>query len=188
MESLIYYRIHYNIIDAIATIGWNDYTEVVFGDMMKIIDVTSGVRQGCTGSSVLFKLITYMIMIMNELDQKGRGYKDENFTLKSLFFADDALLLFHSLEETRGNLEIITGTSKKFGLEINKEKNNILNMKEQPNELMGIQVVQSIKYLGIEIDNKRNYFKTQREKIIQKARKMANLIHCVIEKSCNKMK
>ena len=44
-------------------------------------------------------------------------------------------------------------------------------MKEQPDELMGIQVVQSIKYLGIEIDNKRNYFKTQRE-IIQKARKM----------------
>ena len=59
-------------------------------------------------------------------------------------------------------------------------------MKEQPDELMGIQVVQSIKYLGIEIDNKRNYFKTQREKIIQKARKMANLTHCVLEKSCNK--
>ena len=113
---------------------------------------------------------------MNKLDQKGRGYKDENFTSKSLFFADNALLLSHSLEETRGNLEIITDTRKTFGLEINKEKNNILilNMKEQPDELMGIQVVQSIKYLGIEIDNKRNYFKTQREKIIQKARKMAN--------------
>ena len=60
-------------------------------------------------------------------------------------------------------------------------------MKEQPDELMGIQVVQSIKYLRIEIDNKRNYFKTQREKIIQKARKMANLTHCVIEKSYNKL-
>ena len=148
---------------------------------MKKIDVTSGVRQGCTGSSVLFKLITYMIM--KELGQKGPGCKDVNFTLKSLFFADDALLLSHSLEETRGNLEIITDTSKKFDLEINKEKNNILilNMKEQPDELMGIQVVQSIKHMGIEIDNKRNDFKTQREKIIQKARKMANLIHCVIE-------
>ena len=44
-------------------------------------------------------------------------------------------------------------------------------MKEQPDELMGIQVVQSIKYLGIEIDNKRKYFKTQREKIIEKAKK-----------------
>ena len=183
----MYYRIHYKIIDAIATIYKNDYTEVVFGDVMKKIDVTSGIRLGCTGSSVLFKLITYMIM--NELDQKGRGYKDENFALKSLFFADDALLLSHSLEEARENLEIITNTSREFGLEINREKSNILifNMKEQPDELMGIQVVQSIKYLGIEIDNKRNYFKTQREKIIQKARKMVNLTHCVIEKSCNKL-
>ena len=87
---------------------------------MKKIDVTSGIRQGCTGSSVLFKLITYMIM--NEFDQKGCGYKDENFALKSLFFADDALLLSHSLEEARENLEIITNTSREFGLEINREK------------------------------------------------------------------
>ena len=63
-------------------------------------------------------------------------------------------------------------------------------MKEQPDELMGIQVVQSIKYLGIEIDNKRNYFKTQRKNrqvTVQKARKMANLTHGVIEKSCSKL-
>ena len=41
-------------------------------------------------------------MIMNELDQKGHGsYKDENLALKSLFFADDALQLSHSLEEAR---------------------------------------------------------------------------------------
>ena len=96
-------------------------------------------------------------MIINELDQKGRGYKDENFALKSLIFADDALLLSHSLEEAREILKIITDKSRNFGLEINREKSNILifNMKEQPDELMGIQVVQSIKYLGIEINNKR---------------------------------
>ena len=64
----MYYRIHYKIIDVIATVYKNDYTEVVFGDMMKKVDVTSGIRQGCTGLFVLFKLITYMIM--NELDQK----------------------------------------------------------------------------------------------------------------------
>ena len=42
-----------------------------------------------------------------------------------------------------------------------------------------------VKYLGIEIDNKRNYLKTQREKIIQKAREMANITFSVIERSCN---
>ena len=34
----------------------------------------------------------------------------------------------------------------------------IFNMKEQPEQIEGIKVVDKIKYLGIEIDNKRNYF------------------------------
>ena len=38
-----------------------------------------------------------------------------------------------------------------------------------------------VKYLGIETDNKRNYFKTQRD------RKMANITYSVIERSCNKL-
>ena len=40
---------------------------------------------------------------------------------------------------------------------------------------------------AIEIDNKRNYFKTQRIKILEKARKLANMTYAVIEKSCNKL-
>ena len=38
-------------------------------------------------------------MIMAELDRRGTGYNDEHIKIKSLFFADDALLLSHSLEE-----------------------------------------------------------------------------------------
>ena len=53
--------------------------------------------------------------------------------------------------------------------------------------LLNLKVVQKMKYLGIEIDNKRNYFKTQRGKIIHNARKMANITYSVIEKSCNKL-
>ena len=60
-------------------------------------------------------------------------------------------------------------------------------MKDQPEYLGNIKVVPKVKYLGIEIDNKRNYFKTQRDKIIQKARKMANITYSVIERSCNKL-
>ena len=43
----------------------------------------------------------------------------------------------------------------------------IINVKEQPEHLCNIKVVQKMKYLGIEIDNKINYFKTQRRKIIE---------------------
>ena len=63
----------------------------------------------------------------------------------------------------------------------------IFNVKEQPEHLCNIKVVQKIKYLGIEIDNKRNYFKTQIGKIIENARKMANITYSMIEKSCNKL-
>ena len=80
-----------------------------------------------------------MIMNMNELDQRERGYIDEKFALKSVFFANDVVLLSNSIEEIKENigLQIITDTSKKFGLEINLEKSSIIlfNMKEQLDEL-----------------------------------------------------
>ena len=38
----------------------------------------------------------------------------------------------------------------------------IFNVKEQADHLCNIKVVQKMKYLGIKIDNKINYFKTQR--------------------------
>ena len=52
-----------------------------------------------------------MSWIKKDVDTRIQG-----FALKSLFFADDALLLSHSLEEARENLEIITNTSRVFGL------------------------------------------------------------------------
>ena len=86
-------------------------------------------------------------------------------------------------------MKIVIQVSREFGLEINKEKSNVMtfNMKKQPEQIEGIKMVDRIKYLGIEIDNKRNYFKTQRIKILEKARKLANMTYAVIEKSCNKL-
>ena len=118
-------------------------------------------------------------MIISELNRRGTGYRDENVNIESLYFADDGLLLANSVEDAKNNLKIIIQVSREFGLEINKEKSNVMifNMKEQPEQIEGIKVVDRIKYLGIEIDNKRNYFKTQRIKIIEKARKLANMTY-----------
>ena len=86
-------------------------------------------------------------------------------------------------------MNTITQISREYGLEINSEKSCVIifNVKEQPEYLCNIKVVQKMKYLGIEIDNKRNYFKTQRGKIIKNAGKMANITNSVIEKCCNKL-
>ena len=60
IEVLIYYRVHPLIIDLIAKVYTEDKTylqlnEEVRSEMM----VTSGIKQGCTGSITIFKLITY---------------------------------------------------------------------------------------------------------------------------------
>ena len=83
-----------------------------------------GIKQGCTASTTIFKLITYVIM--NSIEEKGVEYEVQGIKLSSLFFADDSLAVARNEEAARINLEIIIETSRKFGLEINKEKSNIL--------------------------------------------------------------
>ena len=98
------------------------------------------------------------IMIVAELDRRGEGYNDDHISLKSFFFADDALMLSRSLKDAKDNLDIITQISRDYGLEINSEKScvMILNLREQPENLGNIKVAQKMKYLGgIEVDNKK---------------------------------
>ena len=58
---------------------------------------------------------------MAEVDKRGKGYNDEHISIKSLFFADDALMLSHSLD-AKDNLDIITQISREYCLEINSEE------------------------------------------------------------------
>ena len=144
VETLMHYRVHPKIIDTIVNIYRNDHTDVHFGDIKKNIKITSGIRQGCTGSAMLFKLITYMII--EELNNRGSGYQDDIININSLYFADDGLLLANSIEEAAVNLKIVIQISRHFGLEINKAKSNIMifNMKEQPDNIEDIEVVNKI--------------------------------------------
>ena len=74
IERLMHYKIHHKIIETTANVYQDDHTEINYGDMKKNINVISGIKQVFTGSTVLFKLITYMII--NELEAKGTGYSD----------------------------------------------------------------------------------------------------------------
>ena len=63
IQVLKKYRIHPNIIDIIAHIYEKDKTQLYFNNTHQTdIDVTSGIRQGCNGSSNLFLLVTYLII------------------------------------------------------------------------------------------------------------------------------
>ena len=187
IEALMEYKIHPHIIDIIAKLYQGDHTKIKIGDSEEKIDISSGIKQGCTLSTTLFKIVTYLII--QELENKGRGYKVDDIILQSLYFADDSILAAESIEDARHNLNILIEVSKKFGLNINRDKCNVLiyNNHEEIKEIDNIKVVENIKYLGITIDNKKDIFKTQKKYLIDSAQKYANMTYSIIKRSVNKM-
>ena len=69
IETMIKYKIHPNIIDIVSKVYQDDFTNLVFGEHEEKINITSGIKQGCTGSTTLFKLITYEII--KEMEKHG---------------------------------------------------------------------------------------------------------------------
>ena len=185
------YKICSRVIDIITEIYSGDFTEICLREELKeIVEITSGIRQGCTGTTVLFKLITYIIM--EALEKAKKGFKNDLFMLSSLFFADDGLLMSETIKAAENIIRMVTDISKECGLELNKNKSSIIifNIKDQPQEIEGISVTDKIKYLGVSIDNKKNLFKSHRKEILNKAQKMANMTYSeysVTEKSVNKI-
>ena len=188
IETLKRYNIDPRVIDIIARIYTQDMTQIHLREnLSEDMEIGNGIRQGCTASALLFKLVTFMII--GELE-KEVGYKFRDFKINCLFFADDGLLIEQTEERMRSTLEKLIDISSMYGLEINKSKSNIIiyNRKtEKPTNIVDIPVVSEIKYLGIIICDKRNIFTEHKKKIIQKAQTMANQTYSIIYKSVNKM-
>ena len=54
-------------------------------------------------------------------------------------------------------------------------------------KFLGMDVMKQIRYLGVTVDNKRNYFQQHKKQKILQARRMTNLTYSVIARSCNKV-
>ena len=116
-------------------------------------------------------------------------YEDGRFKVPALFYADDGLLLTHTQAGAERILSLVTEVALACGLEINKAKSNILifNAINPPNEIQEIKVVSSIKYLGVHINNKRNYFRTHKDENLKKAKQLANTIYSVLDRSSDRL-
>ena len=188
IEALMMYRVHPLVIEVIANIYQGDSTIInLNNNTSEEIPVTSGIRQSCTGSTVLFKIITYIIIQI--MQATSLGFRNEQFYIPMLFFADDGLILSKSEQEMKTMLKEISNVSKACGLDINKNKSAIIiyNLKDQITEIEGLSVKESLKYLGLSIGNKRNLFSKQKKDMITKAQKMANMTYGIIGKSCNRL-
>ena len=62
-----------------------------------MIEVTSGMKHGCTGSPQLFVIVVNIII--NSIVEIRMGYRDDDFYVPVLFCADDRLLLARSCGE-----------------------------------------------------------------------------------------
>ena len=123
------------------------------------------------------------------MEKLDKGFKDENFNISSLFYADDGMIFAKSIKEAEEVINETIRISRKYGLEINKRKCQILiyNMKEKPESIRDIEVNSKFKYLGITINDTKNCFKEQKKKMLEKARKLANMIYPIIKQSCSKI-
>ena len=68
-------------------------------------EVTGGIRQGCTGSPQLFVMVVNIII--NSIVESRMGYRDDDFYVPVLFYADDGLLLARSCGEAEDMIEMV---------------------------------------------------------------------------------
>ena len=105
IEAMKDYMIEPSIINLIAKIYSNDSTTVTLGEIEEEMDINSGIKQGCTASTTLFKIVTFKIMSSIEL--RGIEYEIEGQKITTLFFADDSLAMARTLEAAKKILRII---------------------------------------------------------------------------------
>ena len=120
IETLKEFKIHERIIGIIKKIYSGDWTNIDMGDKKIEMKVSSGIRQGCTASTTLFKLVTYKIIEM--LEKEGKGFVDEALKISALFFADEGLVLTKSVKEAEELIKLLIEIGDISGLQINKDK------------------------------------------------------------------
>ena len=151
------------------------------------IEITSGIRQGCNISALLFVLITYEII--NSIHDLKLGYKDENFSISSLFYMDDGLILTNNMQNMHKIIFRIQNICLKYGLKLNKNKCKIMifNGDDTFTEINDIAVVESFKYLGVTINNKKKCFENHKMKIKADSFKFSNVLYSILGNSVNRL-
>ena len=186
--TLIKYKCDARLIDVIAKLYTEDSTNLFFNEEnLGEIEVTAGIRQGCTGSPWLF--VMAVNQIIDKIVKTKLGFKNDDHYIPALFYADDGILLAQNIKEAKSLIKALEEAADDIGLKINRGKCNVLvfNMKDKPKEIENIAVVREIKYLGVVINDTKDCFKTYKIEKIKFAQKMANMTYSVIARSCNKL-
>ena len=187
VEVLKEYRIDANVIDFVVRIYMEDKTRIAIEDEEITVEIESGIRQGCTASTVFFKLITYKVI--EELKKRTRGVRVAGVKVCCLFYADDGLLLCDSEEEAVRSIRLLQEVGQKYGLKMNEKKTKcmVFNHREAIENIEGIEVVEEWKYLGVLMRNEKSVFGRHRSAMLERMRRMSCLTNSVIERSSHRV-
>ena len=127
----------------------------------RIFTSTIGVKQGCPLSPTLFGLLIDELecMILDFLQEEGiKEVMIRNAMVMLLLYADDVVLLAHSLEDAQKIMVALENLCLHSGLIVNGSKTKIMLIKTLNKEKACImynkeplEVVESFKYLGLEV-------------------------------------
>nr|KAG5710457.1 hypothetical protein BaRGS_022275 [Batillaria attramentaria] len=126
------------------------------GKLSDEFQVTTGVRQGCLLSPLLF-LVVLDWVTRTAYASSGRGIQwTRTRKLEDLDFADDLALLSHRLQDMQAKVDALGEISQRIGLKISQEKTKVLrtnNKQDAPVQIEGQAVtdVEEFTYLGSKI-------------------------------------
>ena len=163
-----------------------DRTTIQLGKLRRTIEVTSGIRQGCSISTLLFKLVTFTMI--EKLREKADPFKIGKCEDNSLWLADDATIIATDKVSLLKALEVLEEAGKVNDLIISEEKTKIIKIRgpDKDEKIGKFKVEKETKYLGIQVGGRsRDIFAAENKIWIQKAEKKANELICQIKSSCD---
>ena len=173
IEVLIRFKVNPHIINLIVQMYENDKTTIQLGKLKETIEVTCGIRQGCSISTLLFKMVTFTII--EDLRKFADLYNIREYNENSLWLADDATIIARNETSMEKILDVLEAAGSKNGLELSEEKKNrILRIRGPKIEgkIGKYKIENEAKYLGIQIGGKgRDIFQAENKLWIQKAEK-----------------
>ena len=188
IEVLIRFEINPQIINLIVQMYEGDRTTIQLGNMSENIEVTGGIRQGCSISTLLFKLVTFTMI--EDLKNQAESYRIRKYEDNSLWLADDATIIARDEETLLKTLKILEDTGRRNGLELSEEKTKIMRIRGPgKGEMVGrFKVATEARYLGIQIGGRgRNIFEAENKIWLEKAERKANAVLSQIKKSADRV-
>lgn len=141
------------LITIIRAMYEGSYTRIIHNNQLSpLINTTTGVKQGCPLSPLLF--ITTLDEVLRKACQIPRGIQwGQQTRLESLEYADDIALLTHTARDMKEKLRELQKHAGEVGLQINTAKTKVMkiNTSDQTMFYINDQVIEEVStfsYLG----------------------------------------